>query len=130
MLSGLGTISAVGPSLGSFSVSSSMLVALLQEFSAELEHRKGKLDSDPHLWMPMTLQKADYLHLMSQKGIKEGDAGTHFDRIQTMLARFNSDAANSAMGLFGAVDVGLDICWWDYGLLKLYQRNVLLISEK
>ena len=50
MLTGLGTIDAVGSSLGSFSVSYQMLFALMGEFSAELEQRKGKLDSDPHLW--------------------------------------------------------------------------------
>merc|ERR1712150_178189 len=29
------------------------------------------------------------------------------------------------MGLFGAVDVGTDACWWDYGQLKLYSENNL-----
>jgi hypothetical protein len=57
LLAGLGTIKSVGVSLGSFSISSRMLFALLGEFSAELAHRKGKLDSDPHLWMPMTLTR-------------------------------------------------------------------------
>merc|ERR1712154_17206 len=27
------------------------------------------------------------------------------------------------MGLFGAVDVGKDACWWDYGQLKKYALN-------
>lgn len=57
LLADLGEIRSVGVSLGSFSVSSRMLFALLEEFAAELSRRKGKLDSDPHLWMPMTLRR-------------------------------------------------------------------------
>eukprot|EP01036_Dinobryon_divergens_P040594 gene40594-53683_t len=34
------------------------LLANLEEFNSELMTKKGKLDSDPHLWMPMTLDKA------------------------------------------------------------------------
>merc|ERR1719343_1444946 len=33
------------------------------------------------------------------------------------------------LGLFGAVDVGKDACWWDYGQLKLYSQNSLLLLE-
>lgn len=58
LLSGLGEIKSVGASLGSFSVSSVMLYSLLAEFREELAAKKGKLDSDPHLWMPMTLTKS------------------------------------------------------------------------
>lgn len=127
LLSGMGEIRSVGVSLGSFSVSSAMLFILLQEFGTELQHRKGKLDSDPHLWMPMTLNRGAYLHLMGQKGITESDAGEHFDRIQAMLARSRLDGG---LGLFGPVDVGQGVCWWDYGQLKLYQRNALLLAER
>ena len=130
MLAGLGKIDAVGPSLGSFSVSSSMLLTLLEEFKTELSSRKGKLDSDPHLWMPMTLQLKDYISLMEQKGIKADESEKHFKRIEIMMSKFNSDSGNASLGLFGPVDVGQDLCWWDYGLLRLYQRNVLLMSEK
>ena len=98
MLAGLGRIDAVGPSLGSFSVSSQMLFALLEEFGAELEHRRGKLDSDPHLWMPMTLEMKDYLHLMSQKGISKEDSERHYLRIQRMMQKFDADAVNSSLG--------------------------------
>jgi hypothetical protein len=130
MLSGLGKIDAVGPSLGSFSLSSSMLFACLDEFAAELEHHKGKLDSDPHLWMPMTLELKDYLTLMAQKGVKGDEAEKHYNRIQRMMQKFDAVAENGKLGRFGPVDVGQDICWWDFGLLRLYQRNVLLMSEK
>lgn len=68
LLTSLGEINSVGASLGSFSLSSMLLFMLLEEFSVELEEKKGKLDSDPHLWMPMTLEKESYLQLMGQKG--------------------------------------------------------------
>jgi hypothetical protein len=64
---------------------------------------------------------------MGQKGISEADAGKHFDRIQAMLSRSRLDGG---LGLFGPVDVGQGVCWWDYGQLKLYQRNALLLAER
>ena len=132
LLAHLGEISAVGVSLGSFSVSSPMLFALLSEFSGELAAKSGKLDSDPHLWMPMTLDRSAYLQLMSQKGVTEDVSAQHFDRIADMMKRFNSSAqsgAAGALGLFGPVDVGQGVNWWDYGQLKLYQRNTLLMAH-
>ena len=130
LLSSIGEIESVGASLGSFSVSSFILDALLDEFSVELANKKGKLDSDPHLWMPMTLEKPAYLQLMKQKGISEDVSSTHFDRIATMMSKFNKKNSSVPFGLFGPVDVGQGVYWWDYGLLKLYQRNTLLVSEK
>jgi hypothetical protein len=130
MLAGLGEIKSVGSSLGSFSVSSSMLFTLLSEFASELAQRRGKFDSDPHLWMPMTLQLADYKTLMAQKGMSAADAESHHKRIEVMMSKFNADRTNSSLGTFGPVDVGQDICWWDYGLLRLYQKNVMMMSER
>lgn len=130
LLKGLGEIESVGASLGSFSLSSQMLGALLKEFSPELESKRGKLDSDPHLWMPMTLEKPAYLQLMRQKGIAEDVASTHFDRIAAMMTTFYSENSGNPLGLFGPVDVGQGVLWWDYGQLKLYQRNTLMITER
>jgi hypothetical protein len=106
------------------------LLTLLQEFDAELTAKKGKLDSDPHLWMPMTLDRTAYLHLMKQKGIKEDVSSAHHERIQKMLQTFRATNADSTLGLFGPVDVGQGVYWWDYGQLKLYQKNTLLMTEK
>lgn len=129
LLSSLGTIESVGVSLGSFSVSWELLSALLKEFASELSAKTGKLDSDPHLWMPMTLSKEAYLHLMGQKGVPEAKSSSHFDRIQDMLSRFWGDFPQSTLGLFGPVDVGQGVYWWDYGQLKLYLKNSLMMTE-
>jgi hypothetical protein len=50
MLGQLGTIGQVGPSLGSFSVSGTILKAMLEEYNAELIDKTAKLDTDPHFW--------------------------------------------------------------------------------
>lgn len=126
----LGEIEKVGASLGSFSISNHMLFALLKEFSSELVAKVGKLDSDPHLWMPMTLGKESYQKIMLQKGTSADEANLHYDRIATMMETFNSDEQTRILpGLFGPVDVGQGVCWWDYGQLQLYLKNALLITE-
>jgi hypothetical protein len=133
MLSSLGgSIRQVGPSLGSFSVSSPMLECLTQEFAAELKAKTDKLDTDPHFWMPLTLSKQDYTHLMKQKGTDEAESEAHHDRMAKLKESFfqqQGTGGDSALGLFGAVDVGKDACWWDYGQLKLYSKNSLLLLQ-
>eukprot|EP00546_Thalassionema_frauenfeldii_P014957 CAMPEP_0178913052 /NCGR_PEP_ID=MMETSP0786-20121207/10620_1 /TAXON_ID=186022 /ORGANISM="Thalassionema frauenfeldii, Strain CCMP 1798" /LENGTH=530 /DNA_ID=CAMNT_0020585735 /DNA_START=70 /DNA_END=1662 /DNA_ORIENTATION=+ len=125
MLETLGNIRQVGPSLGSFSVSASILKSLCDEYSTELTEKTAKLDTDPHFWMPLTLPKTEYASLMAQKGIDEQISNKHHDR----MSAFSKTLDLSTMGLFGAVDVGKDACWWDYGQLKLYSKNNLKLLE-
>jgi hypothetical protein len=129
LLAGLGAIASVGASLGSFSVSNTLFAKLLDEFSDELASKSGKLDSDPHLWMPMTLDKPAYLMLMGKKGIPEATSKAHYDRIQAMMGQFLSVPENKTLGVFGPVDVGQGVYWWDYGQLKLYGNNALLLTK-
>lgn len=130
LLSTLGDIESVGASLGSFSLSAVMLMTLLAEFSVELESKQGKLDSDPHFWMPMTLSKEAYAEIMAQKGVTEENANAHYARIEQMIEKFNDNPdSKSHMGLFGPVDVGQNVYWWDYGQLKLYVHNSLLMAD-
>lgn len=124
-----GEIESVGASLGSFSVSSALLQCLLVEFASELARKEGKLDSDPHLWMPMTLERGAYQQLMAQKGVAAETSGAHFDRIAAMMGRFLAHEENRALGVFGPVNVGQGVYWWDYGQLRLYQRYALLSVE-
>lgn len=128
LLSHLDKIKAVGASLGSFSVSNSLLFCLLAEFASELASKTGKLDSDPHFWMPMTLARHSYIGIMQKKGFTEDEAGVHFDRIGSMMTTFMAVDANQSLGTFAPVDVGGGLSWWDYGLVKLYQKNALLIN--
>lgn len=128
MLKNLGDIARVGPSLGSFSVSAKMLQALCDEFSSELQAKDGKLDTDPHFWMPLTLPQDEYISLMSQKGVDDEESRSHHARMSKMKNSFL--AANPELGMFGSVDVGSNACWWDYGQLKLYIANNLKLSEE
>jgi hypothetical protein len=128
MLTSLGELKSVGTSLGSFSVDADMLVALLGEFHKELASKQGKFDSDPHFWMPLTLEKASYVELMAQKGVSNIVSEAHYDRMADMLARFKQTRSRQ-LGLFGCVDVGSDVYWWDYGQLKLYLKNNSLVTQ-
>lgn len=125
MLEELGTIAQVGPSLGSFSVSAAILNGLCNEFAIELTEKVAKLDTDPHFWMPLTLPETSYIKLMSQKGVDEDTSKDHYARMKSFSIRFD----RGDLGLFGAVDVGKDACWWDYGQLKLYSQNSLLLLD-
>lgn len=46
-----------------------------------------------------------------------------------MLQRFNVKVANKQLGLFGPVNVGQGVLWWDYGQLLLYQKNTMMLTE-
>lgn len=83
---------------------------------------------DPHFWMPLTLPEGDYISLMSQKDWTENKSRSHHVRMTKMKDAFL--AANSELGLFGAVDVGSNACWWDYGQIKLYIANNLKLCEE
>jgi hypothetical protein len=63
---------------------------------------------------------------MKQKGTEEAESTKHHARMTAMKASF----AMGDMGLFGAVDVGHNACWRDYGMLRLYSKNSLLLLDK
>ena len=126
LLASLGSVQQVGPSLGSFSVSATILRALLTEFASELTDKTDKLDTDPHFWMPLTLSQESYVELMAQKGTDADISMKHYQRMANFKANLDM---GSSLGLFGAVNVGREACWWDYGQLKLYAKNSLLLLE-
>ncbi len=132
LLGSFGAVTKVGVSLGSFSLSASILVALLEEFKTELVEKTAKLDTDPGLWMALTLSKEAYIQLLEAKKTPASESGPHFDRMQAMLARFRAagkGGEESGMGLFGAVDIGQGAYWWDYGQLKLYFMNNISVTH-
>jgi len=122
-----GELPRVGPSLGSFSLSAAFLKDLEAGFATELGEKVGKMDSDPHLWMAMTLGPDDYAALVLKKDLFKSDAEAkaHHKRVTSLVDNFKA----GGMGMFGAVDVGLDMSWWDYGMLALYSKNSLLLTE-
>ena len=125
MLKDLGSIAAVGPSLGSFSVSAAILAALLSEYATELKEKTEQLDTDPHFWMPVTLPKEAYVEIMGNKGWSEEKSTAHFNRMRAMLTGF--DLAGKK--LFSAVNVGEDAYWWDYGQMGFYLDNNMRLTQ-
>jgi hypothetical protein len=117
---------SIATSLGSFSLSPQMTFALLREFENELEHRSGKFDSDPHFWMPLTLDSDTYLNLMSSKGVAEDKSKSHYERMKAFKTKFFR--LHSDKGFFGVVDIGPNSYWWDYGSIKSYYQNILKIA--
>ncbi|MFO8010442.1 MAG: hypothetical protein R6U89_06455 [Dehalococcoidia bacterium] len=110
----------LGKSLGCFTVSSSLLHALVEEFSPELGKGQGKLDTDPHLWMPLTSTYEDFT--------SRGGDGSHWERINRFRERFKAED-NQELKLFGDKDIGAATLWWDYGQVQLYHQNLLKALE-
>jgi len=126
LLKGLGSVKLVGPSLGSFSMSSDLITVLLEEFAAELAGHEAKMDSDPHFWMPLTLAKDAYANIMvSKEEFTEEEAKAHWDRMQGVKAKLPTEK-----GVFGAIPVGTEGYWWDYGKLSLFITNTQLATEQ
>ncbi len=115
-------------SIGSFSLSAALTQALLDAFAGELDRREGRFDTDPHFWMPMTLDLETYLEIMAGKGTAREIATDHHRRLRQLANRLLAD--HPELGLLGVVNVGIDSYWWDYGQLGLYCRNVLLVAEE
>lgn len=118
----------IAVSLGSFSLSPQMTFALLREFEPELEERCGKLDSDPHFWMPLTLDLETYRDLMAKKGTTEKQAHALYKRMSDFKIKFFR--LHSEKNFFNAIDLGAGSYWWDYGSIKSYYRNFLkMVSQ-
>ena len=67
--------------------------------------------------MPLTLPENGYVEMMGAKGVSAEDATAHYARMAKMVEAFTATEAGASMPMFGAVDVGSDTYWWDYGPL-------------
>ena len=106
----------LGKSLGCFSISYELLFTLLNEFSREISGKSAKMDTDPHLWMPLTSTREEFIAC-------GGDA-ILWDRLEEFKKRF-LEQHRQAKVLFGDKDVGAETIWWDYGQVQLYHGNFL-----
>lgn len=110
----------LGKSLGCFSISFELLRALLEEAAEELDEKRLKLDTDPHLWMPLTSELEEF--------VGAGGDAANWKRVRKFKSRFlGRDEANGT--LFGDKDMGIDTLWWDYGQVRLYYRNFMKLLE-
>lgn len=115
-----------GLSIGSFSLSGDMLFALLDEFCPELKEKSRKMDSDPYIWMPLTLDLDTYLEVMDDKEASPEFLKEHYKRMQNFKMRFTKVFGDN---IFGVVNVGGDTFWWDYGTVQSYLRNNLKLCN-
>lgn len=113
-------------SLGSFSLSKSILEAFLKEFEPELKEKNTSLDSDPHLWMPLSLSKELYLAIMNNREANSDFYEEHFWRMQSFKNKFLNDKKDI---LLGATSMGKETLWWDYGNRQSYFENSLKLIE-
>ncbi len=125
LLSTFGDLHSVGVSLGSFSMSSDFTLGLLKNFESELSRKEGKLDTDPHFWMPLTLSLESYISIQGAKRVSADVATKQYERMADFIKPF---LTAKGMGVFGAVDVGTTCYWWDYGQLQLYKKNNMMMN--
>lgn len=123
LIDGLDHKAGLGISFGSFTLSPFLLKALLEEFAEELSSRSSRLDSDPHFWMPLTLEEPLYLRLMQARGMAQKKASSHYLRMQKLKKQL------SPQPLLEIAPAGAQY-WWDYGSVAHYFRNVRMLLEK
>jgi hypothetical protein len=61
-----------------------------QQFKQELAEKQAKLDTDPGLWMALTLAKESYTTLLTAKKTPEAESGPHWERMQAALKAFKA----------------------------------------
>lgn len=110
----------VSKSMGCFSVSFDLFQILLDEFSKETKEKKGTLDTDPHLWMPLTSAQEEYAD--------QGGNIAHFKRIRKLKERFQKETGEWA--IVGEKNLGKGSIWWDYGNLASYYKNLLRVATE
>lgn len=112
----------IGLNLGCFSLSLDILKLLLMEFEEELKSKKSRLDTDSHLWMPLTHDASIYTYLMQQKNVSEDESLTHFQRIAKLKQHIEGQ-------LYAGVDIGSQSDWWDYGTIQSYYMNQMKLLQ-
>lgn len=125
---GISNDQKLGLSLGSFSLSKNILEAFLNEFSKELKEKSTKLDTDPHLWMPLTLDFKTYCDVFEKKQVSKDFYESHYQRMNEFKNKFLK--LNEPNILMGSTNMGEDTLWWDYGnSLSFYKNSLKLLND-
>jgi len=103
-----------------FSISLPFFEILLEEFSKDIKLKRRTLNTDPHLWVPLTSEIKEYQ--------KEGGNPLYWKRIKKIKEIFQKKSNKKR--IIGVKDLGKKTIWWDYGHLRLYFLNVLKLTEK
>ena len=106
-------------SLGFFSINYDFLRTLLREFEEELKFQKGSLDTDSHLWLPLSASQKEWR--------KSGASVAYWKRIAALKDKYEKEfktSLNLTNNNIGERDV-----WWDFGNINSYQRNLLAVAQ-
>lgn len=114
-------------SVGSFTISLSLLNALIKLEEEELTGCAGSLNTDPDWWQPLTSARDEYINVMEKKGISSEETGKRWDVVTDMWEAFKEVHLG---GKIGFTDIGPDSLWWDYGQNSYYLKNMELLTEK
>ena len=101
-------------SLGSFSLSAEFTFTLLDEMQNELKEKKGKFDTDPDFWMPLTLDSQTYSSVTGKNDL------AHYNRMQHLLQKITAGKP-----LFRNINIGKNSLWWDFGTMQSYFKMFL-----
>ena len=122
-------------SIGSFNLTQALLALMIEGHIDYLSQAKGKLDSDPDWWQPLTSNLEDtseedgYKTMMAKKGKSEGVAVSQYERMRKIWDKLNKGKLDSVHAL-GYTDVGRHSLWWDYGQNAFYLNNMQILTEK
>lgn len=119
-------VKALGISMGSFSLSAPLTAAFLELFTDELNSKQGRIDVEPYLWMPATLDIETYVQLMQPRGVSAEQSRLHHQRIRSFQAQFCG--VHGEVPFFSASDIGADSCWWDFGTIDSYYNNIMKLT--
>lgn len=98
----LGSLQAAYASLGSFSLHADLLASLTRVHAAELAARRGRLDTDPHWWMPLTVPTDVH-----------GFAVDEAQRARLLAAGLGST-------VLGVCSLDADTTWLDFGTVPAW----------
>lgn len=118
----------VAISIGSFSLSSAMMSAFLEEFASELCEKNEMLNVEHSLWMPLTLDLATYTMFMESMGWSKERSHHQHKRLTAFKERFL--VKHPEVKLFGITDIGEDGYWWDYGTIDNYFDSLQKLTKQ
>lgn len=112
----------IGKNLNSFSLSTEMTFALLNEFQPELSAQKGSLDSNFHFWMPLTFDYAVFLTLNPAP-----EDQMQFHRMKDFRKKCKKEL--ESLPLFQAIDIGASGYYWNFGSVRSFRQSILKLTE-
>lgn len=117
--------SPMGSSLGTFSLSSEFLEALIQEFSKELSEKAWRMQAGSSIFAPLTLSEDAYI--LTERRSPREQAERHYSRMQDFKKRFAKERPE--LGLIGVTNFGKHTYFWDYSSLLGYWEQQLKITR-